>query len=89
MILRLVGLFILVGAVMGTVVAVLGLRTAPEKIRDLTLASLFTLAGAVMLGFGLAFSSGVSRIVLVVAGLISYLCGLVSGLSKRGAGTAR
>jgi len=84
MFLRMLGLLILAAAILGTVVAVLGLKAAPESVRKLSVASLFTSIGVVALGFGLAFSSGLSRIVLVAAGITSYLYGLALGyVNKR------
>jgi hypothetical protein len=82
MILRLIGALILIGAVAGTVVAVLGLRRAPEKIREITWSSLFTAGGMLCVGFGLAFSSGVSRWGLVIGGVFAYLYGLALALAK-------
>jgi hypothetical protein len=83
MILRLIGVVILLAAAMGTVVAVLGLRQSPEKIREITWASLFTAGGMLCVGFGLAFSAGVSRGVLIIGGILAYLYGLALSLTKR------
>jgi hypothetical protein len=82
MILRTVGVLILFGAAIGIVVAVLGLRRSPEKIRDVSIASLLTGGGMLCIGFGLAFSFGISRAVLVFGGGVAYLYGLALGFRK-------
>jgi hypothetical protein len=51
--------------------------------------SLFTLGGVLMAGFGLAFSSGMSRIVLVVGGIAGYLYGRVMSRAKRRSGPVK
>lgn len=83
MILRLTGVLILIAAAMGTIAAALGLRKAPEKIREITWSSLFTASGMSGVGFGLAFSSGLSRWFLVIAGVLGYLYGVALSPSKR------
>lgn len=42
-----------------------------------------------MAGFGLAFSSGMSRIVLVVGGIAGYLYGRVMSRAKRRSGPVK
>lgn len=83
MMLRIVGVLILFGAVVGMVVAVLGLRRAPEKIRDVGIESLLTAGGMLCIGFGLALASGISRAILIFGGGVAYVCGLALGLTKR------
>jgi ABC-type uncharacterized transport system permease subunit len=83
MILRMLGVAILVGALLGALMAVAALRAAPERIRDVSLASLFTGSGMAGVGLGLAFGSGPARIVLVIGGIAAYLYGLGLGYVRK------
>jgi hypothetical protein len=66
---------LLLGAtVIGTEVAVLGLRVAPEKLREVTFAGPFTLGGALVVGFGLAFSSGMGTDLYWSLAVSSAIC---------------
>jgi hypothetical protein len=70
--LRVIGILVRAVAVAGTVTAVFALRRTPGKIRDIDLARLLTVCGLLCLGFGLAFSVGLSRVGLVSFGVLSY-----------------
>ena len=83
MVLRLIGVLMLGGAVVGTIFGVLGLRKAPERIRDIGWESACTSGGMLCVGFGLAFASGLGRGVLVIGGILAYLYGVALGVVKR------
>jgi len=85
MLLRLIGFLILGGFVLGTVVLVMGLRRKPEMIRDLSFASVFTVGGMLCVGYGLAFGTGLGRIVLVAGGIAAYLYGVALSVPKHDA----
>jgi hypothetical protein len=77
------GILTLVGAVVGLVVAAIGLQKSPEKIRHLSAASLLTSGGLLGVGFGLAFAVGLAQEILVAGGISAYLYGFALSLSKR------
>jgi Ca2+/Na+ antiporter len=82
MLLRLIGILILVGFVLGLVVLMMGLRRKPEMIRELSVASVFTVGGMLCVGYGLAFGTGLGRIVLVASGIAAYLYGVALSVLK-------
>ena len=83
MLLRIVGVLMLGGFLFGLAIFVLGLKKKPELIREIGLESLLTSGGLLSVGFGLAFSSGLGRILLLGGGIAAYLYGLALGYTKK------
>jgi hypothetical protein len=83
MLLRVLGLIVLVLVFLSVTTFLFGVRERPEVIRRLGLDALLPSAGLLLLGFGLAFSSGVGRVFLVGAGIATYLAAIVLALAKR------